>query len=97
MTSKVSDTELPAASVAVHVTLVVPTGKIDPDAGTQVTVGTSPEASVAVITKLTLTVPSGMASLTMSTRGPLKIGGTVSTTRTVLRANVSLPAASTAV
>ena len=97
VTSKVSEIELPAASVAVHVTLVVPTGNVEPDAGTQATVGNTPELSLAVTTKVTTTVPSGRASLTISTSGPSKLGGCVSTTLTVRIAVVELPAASTAV
>jgi hypothetical protein len=37
-----------AASVAVHVTVVVPFWNVDPDAGVQTTVGVPPQVSVAV-------------------------------------------------
>ncbi|HZH61489.1 MAG TPA: hypothetical protein VEY70_18360 [Metabacillus sp.] len=39
---------LPEASVAVHVTVVVPTGKKEPDAGKQLTETTTPHGSVTV-------------------------------------------------
>ena len=35
-------------SVAVHVTVVVPTAKLDPDAGTQLAVGAGAQLSVGV-------------------------------------------------
>lgn len=38
----------PTASLAVHVTVVVPTGKVDPDAGTHVTVTGPGQLSVPV-------------------------------------------------
>ena len=41
VTVKLAVAELPAASAAVHVTVVVPIGKVVPDAGAQVT-GTAP-------------------------------------------------------
>jgi hypothetical protein len=45
VTVKVQEPVLPDASVAVQVTVVVPTGKPDPDAGTHMTVGV-PQLSV---------------------------------------------------
>ena len=90
---------MPAASVAVHVTLVVPTGNVEPDGGTQLTVGAGLTVSVA-LTRLekSTTAPAGPTAASMTGDvGTLRIGGTVSTTRTVRIAVVVLPAASTAV
>ena len=39
---------LPELSEAVHMILVIPTGKLEPDVGSQVTVGVGSHASVAV-------------------------------------------------
>ena len=46
--------ELPLASVAVQSTVVLPTAKVEPDGGTQVTVGAGSTLSVALTVKLTL-------------------------------------------
>ena len=47
VTVKVHEPVLPDESVAVHVTVVVPTGKPDPEAGTQTTVAL-PQLSLPV-------------------------------------------------
>jgi hypothetical protein len=47
VTVKVHVPVLPDASVAVQVTVVVPTGKLDPDAGAHMTVGV-PQLSIPV-------------------------------------------------
>ncbi len=47
VTVNVHDALLVQASVAVHVTVVVPAAKVEPDAGEQTTVGV-PQLSVAV-------------------------------------------------
>src|SRR3954454_4646948 len=44
---------LPLASAAVHVTVVVPSGKNEPEAGSHVTVGAESKLSVAVTSKST--------------------------------------------
>jgi hypothetical protein len=73
---------LPAASVAVAVTLVVPTGKVLPDAGLKTT-GTFPlTVSSADPEKLT-TVPAGLVVFTVGTIGSVRTGGVVSRTVTV--------------
>ena len=46
MTSKVPVPVCPTASVAVQVTVVVPTGKVEPEAGRQATAATPPCSSV---------------------------------------------------
>lgn len=48
VTVKLHDEELFAASVAVHVTVVTPSAKLEPDAGKQVTVGFAVQLSFAV-------------------------------------------------
>ena len=48
MTVNDFELELPAESLALHVTVVVPTRKTEPDAGLQLTVGPESTASVAV-------------------------------------------------
>src|SRR4051794_26197848 len=67
VTAKLPVLVLPAASVAVQVTVLVPTGKRAPDGGSQVT-GTPPStASVAVGAKLTA-VPSGPDDVAVTSR-----------------------------
>ena len=41
--------EVPHVLVAVHVTVVVPTANVDPDAGLQVTVGAGEPVAVGVV------------------------------------------------
>ena len=73
---------LPAPSEAVHMTLVVPTGKLEPDAGSHVTVGLGSHASVAVTTNSTTVPPVPVHS---AVRFPphVTLGPTVSRTATV--------------
>jgi hypothetical protein len=87
---------LPAASVAVDVTVVVPTGKKLPDAGTLTTV-TPGQLSLAVTLKLT-TAPHWFGLFeTVILAGQVIAGGCVSFTVTVNVQEVALPAASVAV
>src|SRR5258705_4432864 len=67
VTVKVQLVELPAASVAVAVTVVVPNGKTDPDAGLLTTVGGA-QLSLAVTLKLTATehVPDGALTVMLA-------------------------------
>jgi hypothetical protein len=67
---------LPQASVAVQVTVVVPTGNVLPEGGLQTTVGAGPQLSVAVVVKLTTLLHSP----TMMSSGQSITGGVVSTT-----------------
>ena len=53
VTVKVQLLELPEASVATLVTVVVPTGKVEPKGGVETTV-TLPQLSVALTEKVTL-------------------------------------------
>ena len=48
VTSKDAVAEFPAESVAVHVTLVVPSGNVEPDGGAQLSSGAESTASVAL-------------------------------------------------
>jgi hypothetical protein len=73
---------LPAASVAVQVTVVVPTGKNVPDAGEQTTV-TPGQLSVAVAVKVTMAPHSSGSLHFVMGAGQLIAGGCVSATVTV--------------
>jgi len=87
---------LPLASVAVHVTVVVPTGKPDPDSGEQVTVGEGSQLSVAVAAKLTGTSKLTLHPMAMLA-GQVMAGGSVSLTVTVKEQVAIFPEGSVAV
>ena len=73
---------LPEVSVAVQVTVVVPTGNMDPDAGLQTTV-TPGQLSVAVAEKFTVVLVVGgqvAAAATKMFAGQVMTGGCVSLT-----------------
>ena len=83
VTVKVQVAVLPDASVAVQVTVVVPTGKQDPDGGLQRTV-TPGQLSLAVVVKVTATHGSlTVAVLAVMLAGQVIVGGWVSLTLTV--------------
>src|SRR5215813_3309793 len=90
VTVKLQLLELPAASVAVAVTVVVPTGKTEPDAGLLRTVGTE-QLSLALTVKLTAAeqVPTG--AFTVIFAGQLMLGGVLSITVIVCDADAMLP------
>jgi hypothetical protein len=72
-----ADAELPAMSVAEHVTLVDPTGNVEPEAGVQVT-GTEPSTrSDAEAVKVT-TAPLELVALTVMSPGTVTTGGVLS-------------------
>jgi hypothetical protein len=73
----VTTEELPAASVAVHVTVVTPIGKTLPGAGRQVTLA-GPELSVAVGTVYVTTEPLVLDALTVMFAGAVTVGACVS-------------------
>src|SRR5882762_10417485 len=76
-TSKVAVAVLPALSLALQLTVVVPIGNRLPDAGVQVT-GTSPSTvSVAEAVKVT-TAPAGLVASTVIAPGTVRVGGSVS-------------------
>ena len=82
VTLKVQLFVFPAASVAVAVTVVVPTGKTEPDAGLLTIVG-APQLSLPVTVKFTTAeqVPTG--ALTVISAGQEMLGSSSSVTLTV--------------
>jgi hypothetical protein len=93
---KVHELVLPLASVAVHVTSVVPSGKVLPGAGTQTTVGSGSHASEAPTSNSTTALPVPEHSTVMSS-GQLISGSAVSTTSMSKLHVPVLPAESVAV
>ena len=69
---------LPAASFAVQLTVVVPSGKVEPEAGEHVTVGEGSMTSVAVAVNET-TAPDAPVASTVLFPGTVSIGAVVST------------------
>jgi hypothetical protein len=84
---------LPRASVAVHVTVVVPSGKIAPLAGMHVTSTAPSTLSVADVVKLNAAPVAPVAS-TVAFAGTVTTGPVVSVTVTVKEAVPLLPRAS---
>ena len=77
MTVKLPNAVLPCESVAEQSTVVVPSGKVEPEAGEQET-GTGPSTiSVAVAVKVT-TAPDGPVASTVMLPGSDSVGGVVS-------------------
>ena len=72
---KVQLVVLPLLSVAVLVTVVVPTGKADPLAGTLTTLVTAPQLSLAVALNVTLLAHVPGAALTVMFAGQVMVGG----------------------
>src|SRR5579862_4126031 len=85
----------PAASVAEHETLVVPSGKRVPDAGRHETGSLPSTRSVAVAEKVT-TEPLGPVGATDIGAGSCRFGGVVSCTTTANDEEATFPAASSA-
>jgi hypothetical protein len=73
---------LPAASVAVQLTVVVPTGKVEPDAGAHATVAPAQLSSELAVKLTTVEHWPAVLFVTMLA-GQLAVGGTLSTTVTV--------------
>ncbi len=71
-----------------HVTVVVPTGKMLPDAGTQTIVGDGSQSSVAVTEKLTTSPPAIVDGIEMSA-GHVIVGNPLSVT-VIVASHVSL-------
>jgi hypothetical protein len=86
---------LPDASRAWQPTVVVPIGKVLPDAGEQVIV-VGPLRSAAVAAKVTV-APAVLVAFVMTFGGIVSVGGVVSTTLTTKEALAVFPAASVAV
>src|SRR5262245_57137804 len=95
VTLKVFVVVLPAASVAVTVTVVVPSGNVVPGCFEYVIV-TAETASVACAANVTTAPDALVASFVMSA-GTVRSGGVVSRTVTVKVPLLELPAASVAV
>jgi hypothetical protein len=87
---------LPCASVAVHVTVVLPTGKVEPDAGEHIGAIGPSTASLAVAVNVSA-FPAGDVALSAMSAGTVTTGGVVSRTVTWNEALATLPAASLAV
>lgn len=96
VTAKLHVETLPAASVAVQVTVVVPTGKAEPDGGWQTTL-TPGQLSVALTVKVTVADEAAGAAATVMSAGQVMTGGCWSSTVTVKVQWLALPAASVAV
>jgi len=96
LTSKEHIDELPEASVAVQVTVVVPTANTEPEGGEQTTLGAGSQASLAVAVKLT-TAPPGPAQVTRTSPGQVTAGAVVSSTVTEKVHCEELPSSSVAV
>ena len=63
-------------------TVVVPIANVDPDAGTQLTVGLASQASVAVVEKLTA-APEALVASAVTLAAHVMFGAVVSVTVTV--------------
>ena len=96
MTSNEPVELLPVASVAVQATVVVPSGKVEPDAGEQTTDGLRSTASVAVASYVTTAPPGPVASAEI-VPGSASAGAVVSATTTSNEPADTLPESSTAV
>src|SRR3990172_10066734 len=88
--------EFPESSVAVQLTVVVPSGNVEPDGGEQTTVGVVSMRSDAVTENVT-TAPEGPVAGTVMLPGNVSVGGVVSVTVTVKDPGVELPESSVAV
>lgn len=95
VTVKPADALLPASSVAVHETLVGPSGNVDPEAGVQTGVTDPSTRSLAVAEKETL-APDGPVASAVIPPGTVRAGGVVSTTLIVKLPVALLPATSDA-
>jgi hypothetical protein len=95
VTEKLQVALLPESSVAVHVTVVMPTGKVLPLGGLHVTVGLGSQLSVALALKVTTAPLPPVQSVTMSA-GHVTVGGVSSLTVKVTVQVALLPEASVA-
>jgi len=76
-----AEAELPEPSVAVQVTVVVPSGNVLPEEGAQTSVGVGSIASTALAVYVT-TAPDGLVACTVMFAGTVTTGGVVSWTVT---------------
>jgi hypothetical protein len=87
---------LPAASVVVTLTEWVPSAKVLPEAGLNVTVGVETASLVTGREKLT-TAPAGLVASTVRAAGQVRLGAVVSLTTAVSEQETVLPALSVTV
>ena len=87
---------LPAASDAVHLTVVLPSANVEPLGGTHATVGCGVTASVADVAKVT-TAPLALLASAVMVPGTVRDGAVLSRTLTVNDPVVWLLASSVAV
>jgi hypothetical protein len=80
---------LPASSLAVHVTVVIPIRKVLPDGGEHDTVGVGSMLSVAVTVNVTIAPFSRPVACLMRSPGSVKTGAIVSTGVLVLKVAVT--------
>src|SRR5437870_86180 len=98
LTKNVQELVLPAASVAVQMTGVVPTTKLEPDSGLHTNVGVEQLSLVAGAAKLTTTVlVAGGAVVEMFDGQLMSNGGCVSFTMKTVEQVLVLPAVSVTV
>src|SRR6185369_5365158 len=82
---------LPASSVTTEVTVVVPTGKLEPLAGVETTVGVASQSSVAVTVKITLLLPHWpLSAFTTIGAGQLIAGALVSGNTVTLKVQLAV-------
>ncbi len=93
VTKKLAALVLPAPSVPEHVTVVPPSGNVDPDAGAQVAAPPVDTLSVQLAAKLT-TEPDADVASAITAAGTVTMGAVVSSTFTVKVAVPVLPAVS---
>ena len=91
MTWNDTDELFPRPSSAVHVTVVVPTGNVDPEAGEQVDVRVAPRSVAVGALKVAIQPLGEVASCEMSVGLPANNGAVVSCTLTLNEAVESLP------
>jgi hypothetical protein len=96
VTVNVPEAVFAAASVALHETVVVPIGKVDPDSGVQTTATCPSIASRAEAVKVAL-APAALVASTATFAGRISTGAVPSATVTVKVPEVAFPAASVAV
>src|SRR5205823_6660576 len=86
---------LPAASLAEHVTFVVPSANTEPEVGSQLT-GSDPSTTSVAVASNEVLAPLGPVASTVLSAGTDSAGGVVSTTVTLNEAVPVLLAASVA-
>ena len=91
MTEKVPVATFPCSSEAVHVTVVVPIGKNEPEPGLQTTTTSPSTRSVAVGCGYTTVAPVGPGVETTRSARPVIVGGVVSWTVTVKVSGFGFP------